>query len=188
MTYRNALVACAAVLALSACKTEDKAAESPTVEPAPVEAEPTPEPKESAPPVLVIEAAKLKIAKGKNNPDGPSELSLDPSGDVKADGKVVAKLSADGKLTDANGKESAAIAADGKVTFAGETETLVIAEDGTTSKNGEEFVKLGDGGAFTGKMTKEMSEKVVYEGPPTARRAMMFVFFAAIMPAQPSKK
>lgn len=188
MTYRNALVACVAVIAMSACKTEDKAAESPTVEPAPAEAEPAPEPKEAPAAVLAIEAAKLKIDKGKNNPDGPSELTLDASGDIKADGKVVAKVSANGKLIDANGKEGASIDATGKVTFAGEPETLVIAEDGTTTKNGEEIVKIGDGGALTGKMTKQMSEKLVYEGPPTARRAMMFVYFAAIMPAQPSKK
>jgi hypothetical protein len=37
---------------------------------------------------------------------------------------------------------------------------------------------------FVGDMTKEMSEKVKYEGPPTGRRALMFAFLAAMTPGQ----
>ena len=131
--------------------------------------------------VLKIEPANLEIKKSKNNPDGPSSLELTADGEIKADDKVVGKLTADGKMMDQDGKHVATITADGEVTFEGESETLTIGEDGAIEKDDKGILGIGDDGAITGDGTKEMSEKIVFKGSDGAKRAMMFAFMSAML-------
>lgn len=131
--------------------------------------------------VLVIKAAKLSIESGKNNTDGPGSIELDAEGNVHVKGKKVLKLSANGIVMDRSGKTIAKVTADGKLSFAsvGQKMKILISEDGVVTVGDKTISTIGDDGVMA---APEMSEKVVFEGPKEARRAMMIVFLAAMMP------
>lgn len=191
--FRNILTLSLVASLLISCNKKDKeqkAKDAPKNTETTKDTEPATTPVVAVPPTatLVFKAAKLAIEKGDNNNDGPDSIELDDEGNVIVKGETVLKLAVNGSVTDKAGKVIAKITADGTLSFEGEDQTMVIAEDGTISVDGKTLSTIGEDGVVA---LSKQSEKVVFEGPKEARRAMMVAFLTVILPdnsAQPSDK
>lgn len=126
-------------------------------------------------PVLKLEAAKLVPTAAKAAP-----YEVTASGEIKIGVQTMGRISADGKLTDADGTHIATIDADGNVTIEGSSEVLTVSADGKITKGGARLVGIDADGILQG--AGEIKEKVRYEGPDSARRLMMYAFLAGMAP------
>lgn len=128
--------------------------------------------------VLVFKAATLGLEKGTDTPDGDESIELDDEGNVIIKGKTVLTLVADGSIKDKAGKVIGKIAADGKLTLEGSDKIIIVSEDSTVTVNGKTSSTIDDDGVLS---MPGINEKIVFEGPKEARRAMMVAFMAAMM-------
>ncbi len=168
----------ALLFGFASCKKDEKTEPAPVTKAAPTEVAEPVKPAQPVVDVFVIKAAKLSFEATEKNPDGPLSLSLDESGNVMANDKPFAKLSADGKITNSDGKVIASVGADGTLTSNGIDKAIVIAADGTITKAGKRFGSFSADGMLT---IEGMSEKVTYEGPAEAKRALMALFVVSTM-------
>jgi hypothetical protein len=103
-------------------------------------------------------------------------------GGVEAEGKAIGTIHRDGRFVAADGKEVGRLQADGRISGGSMPELggLTIDPDGIVKKDGQPVMTLGTDGVMS---PVGGETKIRLVGPAAGRRAAVFVFLIASLPA-----
>ena len=127
---------------------------------------------------LHIAAASFTLTKADS--DAKMTITMSADGSIRADGTPRGSITSGGRAL-LDGGTMGTIAKDGTVDAAGKnTEPISVAANGSVDMHGESFLAIADDGTVTGSGVAAFGgpTQMQYEGPPEARRALVFAFVA----------
>lgn len=127
---------------------------------------------------LHIAAASFTLTK--TDSDAKMTITMSADGSIRADGSPRGSITSGGRAL-LDGGTVGTIAKDGTVDAAGKnTEPISVAPNGSVDMHGESFLVIADDGTVTGSGVAAFGgpTQMRYEGPPEARRALVFAFVA----------
>lgn len=137
----------------------------------------TPDAVEPSTYVLVIEAAKVTFPAAEDGSDGGHSIEVMATGEAFTDGAQVGTLKPDGSVLSGEQEVIAKITKDGSLTFPGQEEVMLISEDGAITTRGRTIALFQEDGSFR---IPQNGRLAAYEGPASARRAIVVVFATAM--------